>query len=920
MAISFNTEFYLEQKLAQLQENGETGFETTAGVAAAFEAAGLTAEAHYEQYGLVEGLNPNEDFDTNVYLSQKLAQLQEDGEEFASVEDVIAAFAAAGLSPLEHYNQYGAAEALSPNAEFNVQAYLEDKLAQLQADGVEGFETTDDVLAAFQEAGLTPLDHFQQFGEEEGLVAQPLPTDTSALTEVLENLQTEQANLAAKLAEIATADATDETAADGVAALDPESATYEADLKAIVDGYDSEDAAEEAAFAAQAVEDAQGDIDAANGTLLNAQAATVSGTADGNAVVAGLESFTANTRATDANIARAVTEAQALVEADEASYTDAGVKVSDDGAEPEAGYVALYTDGQTVQTTEATGFELIGFADEKAPVPGTPAGTTTSDSAGNNASALTVNYSFTTDVATDATESFSVIIDSVSYTVNVTDASGVISAAFATDPATSGKIASTDLTVDPATGSGSLTITGETGADNAFTFGNATGEALTGTAAGQPTGSAADAAPATYTLEVSDASFTGDINLTIDNADYTVAVVEGVFNTDDLAAIEAANAAIATAEQDDNSLVLTGVVANGVREEFNVTSSQAIPDTAPAYTENDLLDVYSAEELQTLAAEAQADLDTDVANDGDNVALLSNLKDTLVTFIANGGATTTVVGNYTVDAPVAGVQAAALIDNLTTLLDQNDEQVVADDADAFVETLTVAFAPAEPTDNEQLLIDSLEVITDRADLEAGVVTAENALDATESGAVLDAANNLQAARDQLMQDITDAQDDKVAAEDYQATIDALVAEHDGIVGNIEDIRTELEELGVENLVELGNTNTGGTLLSADLFVYTEETENLTISRFEADDQLFLGDFGRVDLGAEDDLSTDRLGDSAALEFFVEQDGNNVLLHIETQAFAGNDTGAIANSDFTTIELSGVQSEDVVFENGYLTVA
>lgn len=192
MAISFNTEFYLEQKLAQLQENGETGFESTADVAAAFEAAGLTAEAHYEQYGLVEGLNPNEDFDTNVYLNQKLAQLQADGEEFASVEDVVAAFKAAGLSPLEHYNQYGAAEALSPNAEFNVQAYLEDKLALLQSEAETAEEwadlTTEDLMASFQAAGLTPLDHFQQYGEEEGLAAKPLPTTSSALTEALNEL------------------------------------------------------------------------------------------------------------------------------------------------------------------------------------------------------------------------------------------------------------------------------------------------------------------------------------------------------------------------------------------------------------------------------------------------------------------------------------------------------------------------------------------------------------------------------------------------------------------------------------------------------------------------------------------------------------------------------------------------------------
>lgn len=708
-----------------------------------------------------------------------------------------------------------------------------------------------------------------------------------------------------------------------MAALDPNSPTYEADLAAFIAGYDSEDATEEAALAAQAVEDAQGVIDAANGTLLNAQAATVAGTADGNAVVAGLESFTANTRATDANIARAVTEAQALVEADEASYTDAGVKVSDDSAEPEAGYVALYTDGQTVQTTEGQGFEFIGFANEKPDVDGTPAGLTAQTvSSPSNASALVATYNLNFNVANDATETFTVVIDSQTYTVDVTaDNTGVITTAvFQTDPAATAKIASADIDV----ATGTLTITGETGAANAFTFGDATGEALTNSVIGANNGTqAADAVAEVVTIQggaVVDANFTGEIALTVDGNDYTVEVVEGVFNTDDLAAI-AAEANIATAEQNGFDLVLTGEVAGDIAADFDFSNTQAVPAIDPVYTEGDLLDVYSAEELQTLAAEAQADLDADIDSDGNNVALLNNLKDALVTFIANGGDSTTVVGSYEIAGqPEINVSAAALIDQWTALLENGDEQAIADAADEFVQTLAVAFAPVEPNANQQLLIDSLEAVTDRAGLENGVTAAEAAFNVTDSGAVLEAANNLQDDRDQLMQDITDAQAGKVAAEEYQATIDALLAEHDAIVGNIEDIQQQLEDLGVENLIELGNANTGGTLLGADLFVYTEETENLTISRFEADDQLFLGNFTRINLGADDDLTTDRLGDSATLEFFVEQAGNNVLLHIETQAFAGNDTGAIATSDFTTIQINGVQSEALQFENGFLTIA
>lgn len=128
MAISFNEAYYLEQKLAQLQQAGETGFESTADVQAAFAASGLTAEQHYNQFGTAEGLNPSPEFNTDVYLNQKLAQLQADGEEgFETTADVLAAFQNAGLSPLEHYNQFGAFEAISPNNDFNAEFYLEQK-------------------------------------------------------------------------------------------------------------------------------------------------------------------------------------------------------------------------------------------------------------------------------------------------------------------------------------------------------------------------------------------------------------------------------------------------------------------------------------------------------------------------------------------------------------------------------------------------------------------------------------------------------------------------------------------------------------------------------------------------------------------------------------------------------------------------
>lgn len=114
--INFDSQFYLGQKLAQLQEQdaAQYGDWTTDDVQNAFDEAGLTAEQHYENYGYIEGLSPNAQFDSTAYLQDKLAQLQEAGEDgFDTIADVANAFQASGLSPLEHYNQYGQDEGLT---------------------------------------------------------------------------------------------------------------------------------------------------------------------------------------------------------------------------------------------------------------------------------------------------------------------------------------------------------------------------------------------------------------------------------------------------------------------------------------------------------------------------------------------------------------------------------------------------------------------------------------------------------------------------------------------------------------------------------------------------------------------------------------------------------------------------------------
>ena len=106
-------------------------------------AAGVNPLQHYEQFGWHEGRNPNADFDTNYYLAHN--------------PDV----AAAGVNPLQHYEQFGWLEGRNPSAAFNTDAYL---------------AANPDVAAAH----VNPLDHYLNFGINEGRLLAPTPTSDVA--------------------------------------------------------------------------------------------------------------------------------------------------------------------------------------------------------------------------------------------------------------------------------------------------------------------------------------------------------------------------------------------------------------------------------------------------------------------------------------------------------------------------------------------------------------------------------------------------------------------------------------------------------------------------------------------------------------------------------------------------------------------
>ena len=170
----FNQTFYLESKLTQLRASGQTQFTNVLQVQEAIAAAGLTPLEHFNAYSLVERTSPSTFFNTQEYLEAKAAQLNANavqGITSWTANSVQLAFADAGFTnAYAHFAQYGWDESVNPSNQFDVSAYLDEQAA---AAGV----SVEEVTAAFVRDGLDPITHFEQYGREAGLVAPPVPAD-----------------------------------------------------------------------------------------------------------------------------------------------------------------------------------------------------------------------------------------------------------------------------------------------------------------------------------------------------------------------------------------------------------------------------------------------------------------------------------------------------------------------------------------------------------------------------------------------------------------------------------------------------------------------------------------------------------------------------------------------------------------------
>jgi len=103
-----------------------------------------------------------------------------------------------------------------------------------------------------------------------------------------------------------------------------------------------------------------------------------------------------------------------------------------------------------------------------------------------------------------------------------------------------------------------------------------------------------------------------------------------------------------------------------------------------------------------------------------------------------------------------------------------------------------------------------------------------------------------------------------------------------------------------------STNKFGTT-GSDIFVFDGEAVSVSSFGRSGDDVLFVGSGYTLNEGK---LSA---GNDAALEVFFNQKGNNAEIIIETKAY-GSDSG-----DTKVITLTGVNVEDLTFENGIITL-
>jgi len=226
---------------------------------------------------------------------------------------------------------------------------------------------------------------------------------------------------------------------------------------------------------------------------------------------------------------------------------------------------------------------------------------------------------------------------------------------------------------------------------------------------------------------------------------------------------------------------------------------------------------------------------------------------------------------------------------------------------AITDALTAIKAKELATDKDGLVNAGKTALTAAGEADAYVTALDN----------LDTYAEVKASYDKALAAVNDARAD--AAE--TAAAQKALADADAAIQNATD--ATVPGLGVTLVdISLPANKDFGLAVKDEVAVFTAATTagNNAVANFGAagTDSIYFGEEYSL---VEVDADAETQGDVAALEVLWEQDGANLILYIEEEAFAGQSSTAFAaNDDITMITLTGVDAADVTFANGYLSVS
>ena len=325
-----------------------------------------------------------------------------------------------------------------------------------------------------------------------------------------------------------------------------------------------------------------------------------------------------------------------------------------------------------------------------------------------------------------------------------------------------------------------------------------------------------------------------------------------------------------------------GLAASDARLADLLAAAQALVD--------DSTDVATA---QTAIDDAETAVADDVDTNGTNTELLETLQAAIIAF---GDATQLYVSTGT--ETLADVLAEILI-----ALDTGTDAAIEDAV-----TTIAGYGTADTADTD--IDDVGALIEGRADLIADVTTAETAYAAVDEVADLAIAAELVSDRDDLIADVT-------AAEELADAVTAVVDAYDVAATATDDAETTITDAGwAVQTLDTGLTAT----TDSDVFLATDLTEGDIADFGDAGtDLIYFGTgYSLVTMVAEDETADDIDGDVSAVEIFVVDDGTDLFLYVEVNAFDGSTD---SNGDIVTIELTGMTGSTVsLTASGYLSIA